>query len=139
MKRFKGRIVGENRNVEFNFLEERKAYIDIYNYIVALSESNDFWDMLECNDNKIEEYKSLISKVHIELDRLLYELARTINEPRDIDLLHRVKIHNWYSSRGLRDLIIKRLRFISNNTYFKLYNHRTEKIERLSVEDTVYV
>lgn len=139
MKRFKGRIVGENRNVEFNFLEERKAYIDIYNYIVALSESNDFWDMLECNDNKIEEYKSLISKVHIELDRLLYELARTINEPRDIDLLHRVKIHNWYSSRGLRDLIIKRLQFISNNTYFKLYNHRTEKIERLSVEDTVYV
>lgn len=139
MKRFKGRIVGENRNVEFNFLEERKAYIDIYNYIVALSESNDFWDMLECNDNKIEEYKSLISKVHIELDRLLYELARTINEPRDIDLLHRVKIHNWYSSRGLRDLIIKRLRFISNNTYFKLYNHRTEKIERLSVEDTGYV
>lgn len=139
MKRFKGRIVGENRNVEFNFLEERKAYIDIYNYIVALSESNDFWDMLECNDNEIEEYKSLISKVHIELDRLLYELARTINEPRDIDLLHRVKIHNWYSSRGLRDLIIKRLRFISNNTYFKLYNHRTEKIERLSVEDTVYV
>lgn len=139
MKRFKGRIVGENRNVEFNFLEERKAYIDIYNYIVALSESNDFWDMLECNDTEIEEYKSLISKVHIELDRLLYELARTINEPRDIDLLHRVKIHNWYSSRGLRDLIIKRLRFISNNTYFKLYNHRTEKIERLSVEDTVYV
>lgn len=139
MRRFKGRIAGENRNVEFNFLEERKAYLDVYNYICRLSESTDFWDMLECSEDKLEDYEGLISKVHIELDSLLYELARVINEPKDIDLLHRVKIHNWYSSKGLRDLIIKRIIFISKNTYFKLYNLCTEKIERLSMEDVDYV
>ena len=135
MARFKGKIVGENRNVEFDFTERRKAYTDIYNYLAKLSESEEFWDMLECDEDRLEEYTDLIESVHLRLDSLIFEILRLATDFRQKDLLHRIKLNNWYSNRGLRDIIIKQLIFISENTYYKLYNADNERLERLYMEE----
>lgn len=135
MTRYKGRIKGDKRTVEFDFKEKRKAYTDVYNYLIRLSDTEEFWKMLESDEDSIEEYGELLEGIHLRLDGLVFEITRNSSNLKDMELVDKHVRANWYSNKGLREIIIKQLRFISRNTYFKMYNEDEEVLEPLCMEE----
>lgn len=135
MTRYKGRIKGDKRTVEFDFKEKRKAYTDVYNYLIRLSDTEEFWKMLESDEDSIEEYGELLEGIHLRLDGLVFEITRNSSNLKDMELVDKHVRANWYSNKGLREIIIKQLRFISRNTYFKMYNEEEEVLEPLCMEE----
>lgn len=135
LTRYKGRIKGDKRTVEFDFKEKRKAYTDVYNYLIRLSDTEEFWKMLESDEDSIEEYGELLEGIHLRLDGLVFEITRNSSNLKDMELVDKHVRANWYSNKGLREIIIKQLRFISRNTYFKMYNEDEEVLEPLCMEE----
>lgn len=135
LTRYKGRIKGDKRTVEFDFKEKRKAYTDVYNYLIRLSDTEEFWKMLESDEDSIEEYGELLEGIHLRLDGLVFEITRNSSNLKDMELVDKHVRANWYSNKGLREIIIKQLRFISRNTYFKMYNEEEEVLEPLCMEE----
>lgn len=135
MTRYKGRIKGDKRTVEFDFKEKRKAYTDVYNYLIRLSDTEEFWKMLESDEDSIEEYGELLEGIHLRLDGLVFEITRNSSNLKDMELVDKHVRANWYSNKGLREIIIKQLKFISKNTYFKMYNEEEEVLEPLCMEE----
>lgn len=135
LTRYKGRIKGDKRTVEFDFKEKRKAYTDVYNYLIRLSDTEEFWKMLESDEDSIEEYGELLEGIHLRLDGLVFEITRNSSNLKDMELVDKHVRANWYSNKGLREIIIKQLKFISKNTYFKMYNEEEEVLEPLCMEE----
>lgn len=133
--RYIGEILGENRKVNFNFEEKRRTFVEIYNYLCKLSESDEFWDMLNCNEEKLDEYSELVENVHLKFDGYIFDMQRNSTNIIDTELVSKKHGTEWYSTSGLRKLIIDQLKFISKNTYFKLYNDSCDSVDRLHIKE----
>lgn len=132
---YKGVITGKDRKVEFKFREKRRNYINVYNYIIELYTNKDILDILnnkEYSLDTLETYSDTITIVHAKLDNLIFELCK--EKSMDLRELSKHRGCNWSSLKGMRDRIKEQLKFISNYTYFKIYNNTNDSIDELCME-----